>query len=207
MRPHLPRVEPGDPITAAAYNRLVDAVNAVLSMTAGNGLNLSHSPGGMHLSLSRSEKLWLFEITSSTPSTTASGDRYWAADRMRLGSGTTWGADIPSGYSLFDPLDNPRSRHHLDGERVVARFNDESARWEIVYGHANLRVGKINQVGGIAKGANGTVDLYSGNALAEADTGIDITANNRHNATCANGKWVILAHVEGSGWYILDEEV
>jgi hypothetical protein len=46
------RVQPGEPISAATFNALVDAVNALLGMTAAGGIKLLKHPGGLHLAQS-----------------------------------------------------------------------------------------------------------------------------------------------------------
>ena len=45
------RVKSGQPIRAAEYNKLVDAVTAVMKMRAGDGMRLSQDSGGIRLSL------------------------------------------------------------------------------------------------------------------------------------------------------------
>src|SRR3990167_1226536 len=127
MRPQLKHVAAGQPISAEMFNRLIDMVNSIASITAGNGINLSHTPAGVHMALARSEKIWLFEITSNTPTAATGGDRYWTADHVRLDSSPTWAATTPTDYQLFDPIYDGRGRNmvHLDGEWVYARFNDD----------------------------------------------------------------------------------
>jgi hypothetical protein len=205
MRKQLKHVKPGQRITDGQYNALVDRVNELLSLSVGPGLNLSQGYGGAHISLGLTQKIWLFEITSDTPTAATGGDRYWAASRVRLDTTPTWAASTPTGYNLFDPVyDNGRNMVHLDGDRVTARFNDETGRWEMIQANCLMRLGKINQIGGIAKGATGTVDIYSGSILAEViQTGISVTAGNKHNPNIANAKWVYIRHVEGTGWYIM----
>ena len=100
-----------------------------------------------------------------------------------------------------------RNQVHLDGERVYARFNDDTGRWEMILSMSLLRLGKVNQVGGIAKGGTGTVDIYSGSIMAEVVTSplVSVTAGNRGDVTAATGKWCFVHNIEGSGWYILHE--
>ncbi len=207
MRKQLQQVKPGQPITAAAFNAIVDRVNDVLSFSVGPGLNLSQGFGGTHIAPGKADRTWLFEITSSTPTADTGGDRYWDADRVRLDTTPTWAASTPSGYRLVDPLfDNGRNMVHLDGDRVTARFNDESGRWEMTMANSLVRLAKVNQVGGIAKGASGTVDIYSGSILAEASTGLSVTAGNKYLPNISNSKWCLVRNVEGTGWYVVSAE-
>lgn len=55
----LPRVKPGDPITAADFNRLIDAADQCrLTVGQGGRLNLSATPDGYVLNAVVSEPIW-----------------------------------------------------------------------------------------------------------------------------------------------------
>jgi hypothetical protein len=139
MSARLPRVAPGEVISAALYNRLVDALNDAGAVAAAAPLTLVRQPGGLRLALPAPTMLWLFEITSATPSLTGGGEsvRYWAARRVRLDSAGQYAADLPDAVDLYDPTgrgsttSNARFRA---GEWAWATFNEDSGRWEIVRG-------------------------------------------------------------------------
>ena len=205
MRPQLKHVAAGQPISAEMFNRLIDTVNSIASITAGNGINLSHTPAGVHLALSRSEKIWLFEITSSTPTVATGGGRYWTCDRMRLSSAPTWVQDNPTGYQVYDPVDDKNEDMiHLDGETVYARFNDDTGRWEMIWADCARRLGKSNAAINKGTGAANNVSIWAGTLGSESDTTIDVTAWNKFG-NIATGKWVWVNH-ERNGWYITSAE-
>jgi len=53
MASQLPRVRPGDPIRAATFNALVDAVNGLLGLTTAFPLEVQKTRGGIHLRIAR----------------------------------------------------------------------------------------------------------------------------------------------------------
>lgn len=199
----LHHVKPGDPITAAAYNALVDQVNALVSLTVAPPLMIQRQCTGWQIGLAQLGRVWLFEITSSSPTTATGGDRYWMADRMRLDSTPTWVASTPADYQIYDPVyDRQENIVHLDGERLWAVWNDDTGRWEAITANCTQRLGKTDAAHN--KGATGTVSIWSGSPGSEVDTTLNVTAYNRF-ANVASGKWVWVMH-NGDGWYLTAAE-
>ena len=89
----------------------------------------------------------------------------------------------------------------------VDRLTRELAR--VTSREAKIRTPRIGVVLGKtdsshAKGANGTISVYGGTPLSEADTTINITATNKF-ADVASGKWVVCVFVRRA-WYLIAAE-
>lgn len=69
-------------------------------------------------------------------------------------------------------------------------------------GSAAVKLGKTDA--SHAKGASGTISIWSGDAGSETDTGDDETAWNKF-ANVTSGKWVLITEVNGQ-WYLTSAE-
>lgn len=105
--------------------------------------------------------------------------------------------------------EDPAAVAHVVGEAVpaqdtlvlVVRIGN---RWWIVasFGGLEAVLGKTNA--SHAKGADGTINVYTGTAGSETDSGSDITAHNKFGDV-ASGKWVICLKIN-SQWYLIAAE-
>jgi hypothetical protein len=89
----------------------------------------------------------------------------------------------------------------------VDRLTRELAR--VTSREAKIRTPRVGIVLGKTDAAHdkdddGTVSVYGGTPLSEADTGINITAYNK-DADDASGKWVVCVFVRRA-WYLISAE-
>jgi hypothetical protein len=131
MSHKLRRVQPGEPITAAAYNRLVDAVNMLLSTTASFPIEIHQSAAGVHIGLAHQPRLELIEVQDVVQKhdkdktakvltfnfQAASGDDKWQDSHLTTKSVT----DIQE--SLY-----------LPGERRLCHFNANAGKMTLYEG-------------------------------------------------------------------------
>lgn len=85
-------------------------------------------------------------------------------------------------------------------ERELARVNSQTAKPK--QSRRGIWLGKTDS--SISKGANGTVSIYGGTALSEADTTLNVTATNKF-ANVGGSKWVVVAFIHGI-FYIIAAE-
>lgn len=84
--------------------------------------------------------------------------------------------------------------------REIARMDARNAKVRIP--RMGIVLGKTDAAH--AKGANGTISVYGGTPLSEADTTINITATNKF-ADLLTGKWVICVYIRRA-FYIISGE-
>ncbi|HEY2840275.1 MAG TPA: hypothetical protein VGJ26_14055, partial [Pirellulales bacterium] len=128
-------VQPGDLISAAKFNEVVDALNALGRISGAFPICVSHDAAGVHIELAQQFKAWLFqieEIAGEIPRTT-DGVAFYNATRLRLGIDDKYAPQEPQHVRLYDPLVrvSPERVLHV-GNWVLATFNADTGRWEIV---------------------------------------------------------------------------
>src|SRR5262245_43110371 len=116
----LRHVRPGEAITAAAHNALVDAVGRLDKVTAALPLEVRRLPGGIHLSLAHEERVAVAQLAGSL---TAGGA---AAANVLWWTGAVWGAAATGPITVYDVLNNP---YLPSATRVVVRFDRQAGRW------------------------------------------------------------------------------
>jgi hypothetical protein len=120
MTSRLRRVEPGEPITAATFNALVDALNQALRITAAFPVEARRHPGGTHISLAFTEREALVELTSSL----SSGGS--ATARILHFDGDDW---IDADSDTIEVHDAIGSLEGNPGDKALVRFHRQSGRW------------------------------------------------------------------------------
>src|SRR5579863_3718146 len=128
-------VRPGDLVSAAKFNELVDALNSLGQITGNYPIEVCHDGSGVRIGLARQAKMWLFRIEtvpSSIPRT-ADNVAYYNATRLRLDASDLYAAQTPQHVQLFDPLAaNSAAKNLTEGTWVLAAFDADTGRWEIV---------------------------------------------------------------------------
>jgi len=127
-------VQPGDPISAARFNEVVDALNASARISGAYPICVSHDAAGVRIELASQLKAWLFEIEETPPEVprTEDGVAYYDATRIRLDSGGEYAPQEPQHVRLYDPLTRQLPDRVLkQGDWALATFNSDTGRWEI----------------------------------------------------------------------------
>jgi hypothetical protein len=109
MTSRLRRVEPGEPITAAAFNALVDALNQALRITGAFPVEVRRHPGGTHI-----------ELVSSLSSGGVASARILHFD------GDDW---IDADSDTIEVHDAIGSLEGNPGDHALVRFHRQSGRW------------------------------------------------------------------------------
>ncbi|MGE0609283.1 MAG: hypothetical protein AB7O62_19485 [Pirellulales bacterium] len=116
----LPRVLPGQPITAAAFNALVEAVNRLSAIGGSYPIEVRRHPAGVQISLAVQDREALVELTSSL-----SGGGSATAKILHF-DGSTW----------IDAQTDPIRVHDVIGsmegnvsDHALCRFHRQSGRW------------------------------------------------------------------------------
>ena len=89
--------------------------------------------------------------------------------------------------------------------RTVEKAGTTGATWwdyRADDGESTTKLGKTTAAW--SKGANATVDIYTGTPGSETKTGTQANCINKF-ANIATGKWVMLASLNG-GWYVIAAE-
>lgn len=118
--PSLPRVQPGETITAAQFNALSDAVQRLSHLTATFPLEVRRHSGGVHLSLAMIDKDAVCELTGDLHVGGSAPAKLLAFD------GTSWVDAETSTITVYDALG---TFEFVSGDRVLARFHRQSGRW------------------------------------------------------------------------------
>src|SRR5690242_9837198 len=128
-------VQPGDPISAAKFNEVVDALNALGRISGAFPICVSQDSAGVRIELAQQFKAWLFQIeeTEGEIPRTTDGVAHYSATRVRLDNADEYAAQEPQHVTLYDPLtrDTPERVLHTD-DLAIAIFNADTGRWEIV---------------------------------------------------------------------------
>jgi hypothetical protein len=120
MPAKLKRVRPGMPVTAASYNALVDAVNALAGVSGALPIEVRHHPGGTVISLAYQEKEAVCELLAAM---SAGGS---AAAKLLAHDGVSWVDADTAEITVHDAIG---SFEFNPGDRVLARFNRQAGLW------------------------------------------------------------------------------
>lgn len=120
MSSPLRRVEPGQPITAAAFNALVDAINQVRSISGAYPIEVRRHPGGIHVSLAVQEKDAVVQLTSPLSSGGSASAKILHFD------GTDWVAAETDPIRVYDVIG---SMEGSINDHALCRFHRQSGRW------------------------------------------------------------------------------
>lgn len=118
--PSLPRVQPGETITAAHFNALADAVQRLSHVTAAFPLELRRHAGGVHLSLAMLDKDAVCELTGDLHVGSSAPAEILAFD------GAGWVDAETSTIVVHDALG---TFEFQTGDRILARFHRQSGKW------------------------------------------------------------------------------
>ncbi len=116
----LPRVQPGEAITAAHFNALAEAVRRMANITTAFPLEARRHAGGVHLSLAVMERDAVCELTSDLHAGGSASAKILAFD------GTSWLDAETSTIVVHDALG---TFEFTSGDRILARFHRQSGRW------------------------------------------------------------------------------
>jgi Phage Tail Collar Domain len=135
MAAPLRAVRPGDAISAAKFNEVVDALNALGQLTGVYPIEVQQDAAGVRIGIARQFKAWLFRVQSvpSVVPRTSDNVPYYNATRLRLDSTDTYVAQTPQNVQLYDPLAKDAVAKILtEGTWVLASFDADIGRWQIV---------------------------------------------------------------------------
>jgi hypothetical protein len=162
----LRRVQPGEPISAALYNALVDAVNRLLNVTGSFPIEVRRHPAGVHVSLAYAEREAVVELqTALAPASTATGQILWRDSAAWL-PGDTAAIDVE------DPLGNMAG---VPGDRLLARFHRQSGRWLVWQPYGLIRRGTLDVA--LHPGGSVPCSLLTGPPGSEFDSGENLTVH------------------------------
>ncbi len=116
----VPRVQPGETITAAQFNALAAAVQRLSQLTTAFPLEARRHAGGVHLSLAVQERESLCELTADLHVGGSAPAKILAFD------GTNWIDGETSTIVVYDALG---TFEFLSGDRVLVRFHRQAGRW------------------------------------------------------------------------------
>ncbi|HVU87354.1 MAG TPA: hypothetical protein VHD36_08530 [Pirellulales bacterium] len=128
-------VRPGDLISAAKFNEVVDAVNALGQISGSYPIEVAHDDMGVRIGLARQFKAWLFRIEAVPTTVPRTDDNvpYYNATRLRLDTTNDYTAQSPQHVVLYDPLAKDVAAKLLkEGAWVLATFDADTGRWQIV---------------------------------------------------------------------------
>ena len=116
----LRRVQPGEIISAAAYNALVDAINPLLSISGSYPIEVRRHAAGVHVSLSYADKDAHVELTSELHGGSSATAKILHFD----------GADWQDGETdSIDVHDVIGSMEGSVGDKALVRFHRQSGLW------------------------------------------------------------------------------
>jgi hypothetical protein len=195
MSSKLRRVQPGEPITAAAFNALVDAVNRLGQVTAAFPLEVRRTPGGVHVSLAYTEHEALAELTAPL----APGGS--ATARLLGWDGAAWLPTPAAEISLHDGL---VALGGVPGDRVLARFHRQSGRWLVWQPYGWIRRGRLETE--LDPGGSANCLLFAGPPGGEVESGERLTVHEGllelDDAPIPSGSRVFVALAHGAWWVI-----
>jgi len=128
-------VRPGDPISAAVFNEVVDALNALGQISGVYPIEVDHDAAGVRVALAHQFKAWLFRIQTvpSVVPRTSDNVPYYNGTRIRLDTSDNYAAATPEDVQLYDPLAKDATVKLLtEGTWVLATFDTDAGRWHIV---------------------------------------------------------------------------
>ncbi len=191
-------VRPGDLVSAATFNQVVDALNALGQITGAYPIEVAHDASGVRIALAHQFKAWLFciqEVPEPVPRT-ADGVTYYRATRLRLDSDDQYAAQSPQDVTLYDPLAKSNSAPHLaEGDWVLATFDADAGRWHVVRSPANnsrivrFRLSSTLDLGGSAPAVIRKWDPAAGGGSGAYVDGDTITVKDYFGALGDPGEW------------------
>ncbi|HEY4309845.1 MAG TPA: hypothetical protein VGN12_10375 [Pirellulales bacterium] len=128
-------VNPGDLISAAKFNEVVDALNALGQISGSYPIEIARDAMGVRVGLARQAKMWLFRLETVPDSLPRTSDNvpYYNATRLRLDTSADYVAQSPQHVQLYDPLaKDAASKQLAEGTWVLANFDADTGRWQIV---------------------------------------------------------------------------
>jgi hypothetical protein len=182
-------VVPGEPVTAARFNELVTTLNQVSTVRGAYPVEVRQTMAGLEVGLAREFKTWLFEIGEfeAPPPTTTDGVPYYPAARVRLDASDEYSPGQPQDVRLWDPLAKNDNRRLEAGDLVVAMFNADTGRWEIISdARGASEVVRFQLNGALALGGAAAASILSWNGVAYVAEGDPVTV---HDFTSAPGTW------------------
>ncbi len=119
----LHRVRPGDPVTARAFNALVDAVRPLGRMTATPPLSVSRDAAGVRIALA-----WVprWEVVELTESLSTGGT---ASAKIKWYDGNDW---VDAGLEPITVVDALGTFEGAASDRAIAFFHQQSGLWVVV---------------------------------------------------------------------------
>ena len=116
----LKRVQPGEIISAAAYNALVDALNPLLNMSGSYPIEVRRHPAGVHVSLAYADKDAHVELTSELHSGGS------AAAKVLHFDGQDWQDGETDSMTVHDVIGSLEGNV---GDKALVRFHRQSGLW------------------------------------------------------------------------------
>lgn len=144
--PKLPRVKPGDPISATAFNAIVDLLNRAQNLTVGQGLAMHDTPMGRLLRLDRRQKRLGQIVSGSNP---------YAWNEVARDSGGTLRVIAPGRGAAY----------HINGSTSIAAgkvvwMHPGASDWRFATSRRGcaFQITVNNRCGGHVSGATVTID-------------------------------------------------
>jgi len=201
MTRHLPRVDPGDPVSAETFNALIDAVNQLLGLSVAFPLEAHRTAGGMHLQLASWPQLKIVTLAEDL----ATRDFDKTANVLDYDAASALWRDT-TGEASFTPqvigslTDRTDAGLYLQSERHLAYFDPESGRYVPIAPpgpHLAKAIGEIDQ------GEDGLVRVYQVEDDAEAESSQTLAVHNWMHPRVWDGSpcWIEF-HPQSRRWYL-----
>jgi hypothetical protein len=113
-------VQPGEIISAAAYNALVDAINPLLSMSGSYPIEVRRHAAGVHVSLAYADKDAHVELTSELHSGGSATAKILHFDGDQWQDGETDSIDV---HDVIGSMEGNV------GDKALVRFHRQSGMW------------------------------------------------------------------------------
>lgn len=120
MPMRLSHVRPGEPLTAAGFNALVDALNGLLQLSAASPLQMVRTPAGLHVTTGYAEHEAYVRLSAAL---SRGGS---AAARIQWFDGLSWIDADTDEIVVYDLLGSFEGQ---PGDHALARFHRQSGRW------------------------------------------------------------------------------
>jgi len=191
-------VRPGDLVSAATFNEVVEALNSLGQITGAYPIEVAHDAAGVRIGLAHQFQAWLFRIqeVSEPVPLTADDVPYYSATRIRLDASENYTAQSPQDVRLYDPLaKNTSARRLAEGDWVLAAFDADAGRWQIVRSPASdLRIVRFRLSTTLSLGGSATAVIRKWDPEAAGGDGayVDgdtITVKDYFGALGDPGEW------------------
>lgn len=195
MSSRIRRVAPGEPISAALFNALVDSIERLGNLTGAFPIEVHRHPGGLHVALASAEREALARLTTAlAPGGTATAQILWH-------DGSAWQDAETGAVELHDDHGNMAG---VPGDRVLARFHRQSGRWIVWQPHGPIRRGRLDSP--LSGQGSAACSLFAGPSGATVDTGENVTIHDwllsPSEGPVAAGKNVLVALADGAWWLV-----